>query len=108
MERIGLGSPGWSDLRRRPPKTIHRWQASLIRNWCSAPSRISRCITARRCFFVKWRKCRIRRLRKYWRSRQRTLCRACPECGSTFASHSLALPDYVAWTLANSHSFGTD
>ena len=45
MERIGLGSQGWSDLRRRPPKTIYRWQASLIPNWCSAPSRISRCIT---------------------------------------------------------------
>jgi len=62
MERIGLGSQGWSDLRRRPPKTIHRWQASLIRNWCSAPSRISRCITARRCFFVKWRKCRYQEI----------------------------------------------
>ena len=36
MERIGLGSQGWSDLRRRPPKTIYRWKASLIPNWCSA------------------------------------------------------------------------
>ena len=61
MQRIGLGSQGGSDLRRRPRKTIYRWQASLIPNWCSAPSRISRCITARLCFFVKWRKCRIRR-----------------------------------------------
>jgi hypothetical protein len=36
MKRIGLGSQGWTDLRRRPPKTIYRWKASLIPNWCSA------------------------------------------------------------------------
>ncbi len=108
MERIGLGSQGWSDLRRRPPKTIYRWQASLIPNWCSAPSRISRCITARRCFFVKWRKCRIRRFAEILATPTENVMSHCPECGSTFASHSLALPDYVAWTLANSHSFGTD
>jgi hypothetical protein len=50
-----------------------------------------RCITARAAFFVKWSKCRIRRLREYCRSRQKPLCRAWPERGSQFASHCLAL-----------------
>ena len=41
----------------------------LVPNWYKAPSTICRCTTERPSFFVKWRKCRTRKSRKYCRSR---------------------------------------
>jgi len=68
------------------PETIP--MIGIIRDLCSAPSTICRCIIGKPYFFLKWRKCRTGRSRKYCRSPQEPSCHAWPGPGRRFASHS--------------------